>query len=88
MEQLVVDEHEGDAAEEEADDGDDDVLSVRLLEVERGFDAEGPEDDEQDVLDDGHRVEDQNPRLRVDVLHVDVAEDVDVGQDQGPEATN
>ena len=79
MEQLVVEQHEGDAAEEEPHDGDDDVLSVRLLEVERGFDAERPEHHEQDVLDDGDRVEDQDSGLRVDVLDVDVAEDVDVG---------
>lgn len=85
VEQLIVEEHERDAAAEQRDDWDDDVLSFRLFEIERRFDAEGPEDDEQDVLCDGDGVEDQNPRFGVRVLDVDVAEDVDVGQDQGPE---
>ena len=84
VEQLVVEEHERDAAQEHRDDGDDDVLAFRLFEIERCFDADGPQHDEQNVLCERDGVEDRDARFGVCVLDVDVAKDVNVGQYQGP----
>ena len=80
VEQFVVEKHEEDSADEKHDNWNDDILSLRLFEIERRFDAQRPENDEENVLDDGDGVKDDDSRLRVGrVLHVDVAENVDVG---------
>ena len=53
-------------------------------EIERCFDADGPQHDEQNVLCERDGVEDRDARFGVCVLDVDVAKDVNVGQYQGP----
>ena len=79
VEQFVVEKHEEDSTDVKYDNWNDDILSFGLFKIERSFDAQSPENDEENVLDDGDEVEDDDSRFRVRVLNVDVAEDVDVG---------
>ena len=78
VEELVVDDHEEEAEEEGQEDSDEDLRAVPA--VEQGLPvAEGPEGDQQDVLDQHDGVEGEDFELGVLFLQVQVAEDVDVG---------
>ena len=77
MEVSIVDYHEEQTQEEGGKYGDEYTGAVPA--VDRALVAEGPQRDEQDVLHQHDGVEGENLQLRVLLLQVEVAEDVDVG---------
>ena len=77
VEISVVDYHEEQAQEEGGKYGDE--YTSAIPSVDGALVTEGPQCDEQDVLHQHDGVEGENLQLRVLLLQVEVAEDVNVG---------